>query len=63
LTLERDVLTIQIARAGAAGVSLDDLARAVEVAPETLEALLRAMMTAGQVVIRVGGRLRYWAAG
>jgi hypothetical protein len=57
-------LAIQIARAGTAGISSEDLGRAVGVPAETLADLLRALITAGQVVmIRVGGRLRYRAAG
>lgn len=56
-------LAFLIARSGAAGgVSRDDLARALGVPPKTLEVLLRAMVTAGQVrVVKVGGQFVYRA--
>ena len=48
----------------AAGVSKDDLARALRLPPETLDDLLRALAAAGQVVmLKVGGRTVYRAAG
>jgi hypothetical protein len=57
-------VAIQIAGAGPTGVSLEDLGRAVGIPGETLAGLLRALVTAGQVVmVRVNGRLRYRAAG
>ncbi len=56
-------LAFLIARSGAAGVSRDDLARALRLPPETLEVPLRAMVTAGQVqVLKVGGQMVYRAA-
>jgi hypothetical protein len=56
-------LAFLIARSGTAGVSRDDLAKVLRVAPETLEVLLRAMVMAGQVVVRkVNGQLVYRAA-
>jgi hypothetical protein len=49
-------LALTIARAGQAGVSLEQLRKVVRASPETLENLLRALVTAGQVVVvRVGG--------
>jgi hypothetical protein len=57
-------LALVIARAGAAGVSRDDLRRLTQLTPDTLEDLLAALMSAGQVVaIKAGGRLVYRAAG
>jgi hypothetical protein len=57
-------LAIQIARAGAAGVSSEDLGKALGLPPESFRDILRALVTAGQVVvIRVNGRLVYRAAG
>ena len=57
-------LALAIARAGPAGVSLEDLARAVGVPRETVQDILRALVTAGQVeVVRVNGNLVYRAAG
>jgi hypothetical protein len=45
-------------------VSLDGLRRLLGISPEVLEDLLRAMVAAGQVVmVRVGGRIVYRAAG
>jgi hypothetical protein len=56
--------TRAIARAGPAGVSSEDLGRALGIPGETLEGMLRAMVTAGQVVmVRANGRLVYRAAG
>jgi DNA-binding IclR family transcriptional regulator len=57
-------LAIQIALAGPAGISLEGLARAVGVPPQSLQDILRALVTSGQVtMLRVGGRLVYRAAG
>jgi hypothetical protein len=57
-------LALVIARAGAPGVSRDDLRRLTQLTPDTLEDLLAALMSAGQVVaVKVGGRLVYRAAG
>ena len=61
---QADRLATLIAPAGAAGVSLDGLRRLLGISPEVLEDLLRAMVAAGQVVmVRVGGRIVYRAAG
>ena len=55
-------LALVIAQAGAAGVSRERLLRVLQVSPETLEILLRAMETTGQVVVvKVGGERRYRA--
>jgi hypothetical protein len=57
-------IALLIARSGAAGVSREGLARAIGVPSEALEPLLRAMVVSGQVVmVKVGGELRYRAAG
>jgi hypothetical protein len=51
-----------VARSGA-GVSRDDLARALRLPPRTLDDLLRALTATGQVVmLKVGGRTVYRAA-
>jgi hypothetical protein len=48
----------------AAGVSKDCLARTVRLPPRILDHLLRALMATGQVVmLKVGGRTIYRAAG
>ena len=57
-------LALTIARAGAAGISGDDLSRLLRVSSETLEDLLAALMAAGQVVVvSIGGQRRYRAVG
>jgi len=57
-------LALLIARSGAAGVSREDLEKALRISDETLEDLLRAMVVAGQVtVLKVKGRLVYRAKG
>jgi hypothetical protein len=57
-------LAILIARSGAAGVSREEIGRALGVPSEALEPLLRAMVASGQVVmLRVNGRLVYRMAG
>jgi hypothetical protein len=56
-------LATLVARSGA-GVSRDDLARALRLPPEILDDLLRALTATGQVVmLKVGGRTVYRAAG
>jgi hypothetical protein len=61
---QAEKLAIQIARAGAAGISLEGLSRAIGVPPQSLQDILMALVTAGQVTtLRVNGRLRYRAAG
>ena len=53
-------LALVIARSG--GISRDDLLRIVRISPETLEDLLRALMTTGQIVaLKVGGQRVYRA--
>ena len=55
-------LAFQIARSGQAGVSRDDLAKVLQVSPETLEVCLRGLLTAGQVsVVKVNGQWVYRA--
>jgi len=57
-------LALAIARAGTAGMSLDRLSKVIQASPETIEAMLRAMVRARQVaMLRVGGELRYRVAG
>jgi hypothetical protein len=57
------ILPTLIAQSGA-GMSRDDLARALRLPPETLDDLLRALAATGQVVmLKVGGRTVYRAAG
>jgi DNA-binding IclR family transcriptional regulator len=57
-------LALVIARSGAAGVSLEDLARALNLPAESLQDILRALTATGQVtMLRVNGRLVYRAAG
>jgi hypothetical protein len=55
-------LALIIYRAGAAGVSLDDLRRTSGLDVETLDQFLRGLLATGQVVpVRVGGRLVFRA--
>ena len=57
-------LALVIARSGAAGLSREGLGRAVRISDETLELLLRGLMASGQVVmVKVGGKIGYRAAG
>jgi hypothetical protein len=57
-------LTLVIARSGAAGVSRDDLRAVLQVSPETVEDLLRAVLASGQVAaMQVNGQRRYRSAG
>jgi hypothetical protein len=57
-------LALLIARSGAAGVSREEMAKAMGVPGEMLESLLRAMMSSGQVVVlKRDGQLVYRAAG
>ena len=56
-------LALTIAQSGTAGVSRDDLARVLQVSPETLEPMLRALVMSRQVVVvKVNGQMRYRAA-
>jgi hypothetical protein len=56
-------LALTIARAGAAGISGDDLRRLLRVSSETLENLLTALVAVGQVVVSsIDGQRRYRAA-
>ena len=58
-----DKLAMLVSRSGA-GMSRDDLARALRLPPETLDDLLRALAATGQVVmLKVGGRTVYRATG
>jgi hypothetical protein len=65
---DRDALAAErlatlVARS-AAGVSRDDLAQTLRLPPRILDDLLRALVTTGQVVmLKVGGRTVYRAAG
>jgi hypothetical protein len=57
-------LALTIAQSGTAGVSRDDLARVLQVSPETLESMLRALEVSRQVmVVKVGGEMRYRVVG
>ena len=61
--LAADRLAFLIAQSGAAGLSQDDLARALRLPSETVESLLWALITARQVVLlKVDGEWRYRAA-
>jgi hypothetical protein len=56
-------LALVIAQSGTVGVSRETLLRVLRISPETLELLLRALVTAGQVVVvQAGGEVRYRAA-
>ena len=58
-----EFLPVLIAQSGA-GMSRDDLARALRLPPEPLDDLLRALAATGQVVmLKLGGRTVYRAAG
>ena len=53
-------LALVIARSG--GISRDDLSKIVRISPDTLENLLRALITAGQVmVLKVNGQMVFRA--
>ncbi len=55
-------VALRIAQAGSAGVSLDHLCKVIGSSPETLEAMLRALVVSRQVVVvRVGGEIKYRA--
>jgi predicted ArsR family transcriptional regulator len=55
-------LAMLVAQAGTAGVSRDDLTKALRLPPETVQEILGALVATGQVsVLRVGGELRYRA--
>ena len=57
-------LALVVARAGAAGVTLDGLGKVLRLSSETLQDLLKALVTAGQVtVVKVNGEMVYRAAG
>ena len=54
-------LALVIARSG--GVSRDDLGRVVRISPETLDKLLRALVSAGQVrMLKADGQIVFRAA-
>jgi hypothetical protein len=53
-------LALAIAKSGTAGVSLDNLRRVIQISPETLQELLKALVMAGQVVaLKVNGQFVY----
>ena len=57
-------MALTIARSGTAGVSLDRLSKVLGISPDVLEDLLRALVTARQVmVVKVGGEMVYRAVG
>ena len=57
------ILALAIARSGKAGVSLDRLSKVIGSSRETIQSMLRALVTARQVVVlKVGGELVYRAA-
>ncbi len=56
-------LALLIAQSGAAGISPDGLRKFVRLRPETLDDLLKALVTTGQVVVlKVDGQFVYRAA-
>ncbi|MGO9115083.1 MAG: hypothetical protein ACLP9L_38215 [Thermoguttaceae bacterium] len=56
-------LALVIAKSGAAGVSRDGLEKVVRISPETLDTLLRALVSAGQVSrSKVNGQIVFRAA-
>ena len=57
-------LALVIARSGTAGgISFDNLRRVARISPETLDELLRALVSAGQVVVvKVNGQRVFRAA-
>ena len=60
-----DVTTIAlaIARSGTAGASREGLEKVVRISPETLDELLRALVSAGQVVVvKLNGQRVFRAA-
>jgi hypothetical protein len=57
-------LALVVAAAGPAGVSLDDLSSSLDLPPENLRDILRALTATGHVVaVSVGGNLVYRARG
>ena len=57
-------IALLITRSGTAGVSKDRLCKVIGSSPETLESMLRALVTARQVmVVKVGGELVYRTTG
>ena len=57
-------LALTIARAGAAGVSRDRLSKVVGSSRETIQSMLRGLVTARQVVVvKVNGEMVYRAVG
>ncbi len=56
-------LALAIAKSGAAGVSREELEKVVQVSPDALDELLKALVSAGQVVIvKVNGQIVFRAA-
>jgi hypothetical protein len=57
-------LATLIAQSGAVGISLDHLCKVVRISPESLDDLLRALVSSGQVtILKFNGQLLYRAAG
>ena len=57
-------LGLVINQAGPRGIARDELLRRTGVSPDVLETVLKGLLAAGQVVmVKVGGELRYRAAG
>jgi hypothetical protein len=57
-------LALLIAQAGAAGISPNDIRRLIPFPPETLDELLKSLVTTRQVmVVKLNGELRYRATG
>ena len=55
-------LALAVARAGQAGVSRDQLRKVIQASPETIQSMLRALITTRQVVVvKVGGEMVYRA--
>jgi hypothetical protein len=53
-------LATLIAQSGAVGISLDHLRRIVRISPESLDDLLRALVSSGQVtILKVNGQRVY----
>ncbi len=57
-------LATLIAQSGAVGISLDHLRRVVRISPDSLDDLLRALVSSGHVtILKVNGQRVYRAAG
>jgi hypothetical protein len=59
-----DRLATLIAQSGAVGISVDHLRKTVRISPESLDDLLRALVSSGQVtILKVNGQRVYRATG